>query len=212
MADELLLARRRRQRCSIETAGGKALVERRAGPLERAFDRALAAAEYRGRLGGVKTERVAEHERGSLAWRKMLQRRHERQPDGLPDLVPRLGSCDRVRESLEQCIWIGLEPRRLRHAGGPGRLDHRRAPRVGGACGREARSGSDWSRSGTATHVGTPGLRSVRAPATPQGESPGARPRRPERSPACGSSAAAARAGTGRPAPGRRPRRARGRG
>jgi len=59
VADELPLACGVRQGCVFETAGRQAFVERRASPLERAFDRALAAVEHRGRLGCVQAERVA---------------------------------------------------------------------------------------------------------------------------------------------------------
>src|SRR5213075_2007474 len=101
-------------------------------------------------------------------------------------------------------VGIGLEPRWLCHARGLGRLDHRRdllwtalaiAKRVETAIGRD-----------TARHVATPVLRSGQAPATPPAGSPAIGPQRPARSRASGSSAAAALAGTGRPAPGRRSR------
>ena len=97
---------------------------------------------------------------------------------------------------------IGLQPQRLP---APGRLDGQEGrlgwfgPRPGGRW-RAARSGTGWSRSGTARCAATPVPRTGRAPARRPATSPAARPRRPAPNRGSGSSAAGARRGTARSA------------
>ena len=81
-----------------------------------------------------------------------------------------------------------------------------------GARCRAARSGSGWSRSGTARRAATSAPRTGQALSMRPTESPEAGPRRPGGSRGSGSSAVAARAGRGRSARGTRSRRRRGRG
>jgi hypothetical protein len=125
-ADQLTLAGGPRKGRALEAARPEALAERSPRPLERALDRRLGAVEHLRHLGGAKAEHVAEHERRALARRQVLQRRHECERDRLPRLVACLRPGRRVGETLEQRIRIGLEPDRLHHPGGLGRVEHRR--------------------------------------------------------------------------------------
>ena len=87
-SDELALARGVGQRCLLAPRAG--VVDRRACPLERSFDGCFAGLEHPGHLGRAEPEHVAEHERGPLARRQVLQRGHECETDRLSCLVPRL--------------------------------------------------------------------------------------------------------------------------
>jgi hypothetical protein len=95
----------------------------------------------------VEAQHVAQHQRGALARREVLQGRHEPQSDRLPGLVARLRAGRGVRHPLQQDVEIRLQPDRLGPASGLGRLDHRWhllgaapeiAQRVQAAVGRDA--------------------------------------------------------------------------
>ena len=157
-------------------------------------------------LGAMKAEDVAQHESGALAWREMLKRRDEREPDSLAQLVARLRRgvrCRRRRRAGRRDRARARSGRR----GGSARAAHpSAAPPAGVVGGRAACSGSGSSRCGTARRATMPAPRSARVRARRRAGSPGAGLRRPARSRRFGSSGARPRAGRGRSARGTRPR------
>ena len=106
----------------LAAAGGQALLDRRARPLQCRFDGCLAGVEHLRHFGCAKAEHVAEHERGPLAGWQVLQRGHECETDCLSRLVAGLRSGSSVREPLEQDVGVGLEPGRFDRAGRLGGL------------------------------------------------------------------------------------------
>ena len=197
--------------CSRPPAGRRC-VDRRACPLQRSFDGCFAGVEHLGHFGRAEAEHVAEHERGPLAGRQVLQRGHECETDRLSRLVAGLRSGSSVRERLRAGRRGRAPARSARSCGSARAARPSQAPPVGGVRGREARSGSGWSRSGRARRAArrVPRTRAVRARL--RAASPARRPRHPGASRGFGSSAAAALRGTGRPARETRSRRPRGRG
>ena len=123
---EFALARGPRQRGALATASGHARVERRAGTLQGALDRRFARLEHLGDFGGAKAEDLAQHERGALAGRQVLQRGRECQPHGLSGFVARRRPSGGIGDPFEQHVRVWVEPRRLGHPGRLGRLGHRR--------------------------------------------------------------------------------------
>src|SRR5262249_32171936 len=82
------------------------------------------AFEHLGHLAGAETEHVAQDEYGPLAWRQMLKRGYEGEPDRLAHLVTRVGPRRSVRKPFEEVVGIGFKPGRLDHAGRLGRFGH----------------------------------------------------------------------------------------
>jgi hypothetical protein len=109
---------------ALAGGGRQSIFQSRAGALQGAFDRRLAGFEHVGDLGGVVAEHVAQHERGALAGRQVLEGDDERELDGLPGLVARLGLLGAVGDLLEQHVGVGLNPDRLNPARGLKRLIH----------------------------------------------------------------------------------------
>jgi hypothetical protein len=87
----------------------------RPGPDERAVDGRRGRVEDAGDLGRREAEHVPQHQDRSLLGRQVLQASHERQRDGLPRVIPRLGAGGRV---VEQHVRERLEPPRVGQGGG----------------------------------------------------------------------------------------------
>jgi len=111
--EQLALDRGPGQRRLAEPAGGQLRGQGGPRPLQRAVDRVQAPPEDVGGLGGAEAERVPQHQRGPLPGRQLLQRRDERERDGLPGLVPRLRAGRDVGQLGEQQVRVGLQPHRL---------------------------------------------------------------------------------------------------
>jgi hypothetical protein len=122
--EELALARRARQGCTLAAAVGHAFVERRTSPLQRRFDRGFAAVEQFGDFRGVEAQHVAQHEHGSQPWRQALQPGDEGERDRLARLVACVGAGSGVREPFEQDVGIWVQPERLGSARGFWWVDH----------------------------------------------------------------------------------------
>ena len=86
---------------------GLELGERGPGALEGAVDRRHRGVEQLGHLGRLPAQHLAQDEHGALAGREVLERRDERQADGLP----RRGQLGRVAVlGQDAVVGDGLDP------------------------------------------------------------------------------------------------------
>ena len=213
LSDRLHLPLPERPQRRLLALFGKAIRERLARALQRAVHGRDRRAERLGDLAGGEAEHLAHDQHRTLPRRQQLQGGDERQLDALALLVARRGRQRAVGEP-ELHVGVRLEPDGLGErwlvvvpvAGGP--IAHRAGAAPAGA---PARSGTRWSRSGTARRAASCAPRTPAARARRAGARLAARPRRREPSRACGSSGRGAPCGVARAGGGTHPRRPSGR-
>ncbi len=134
-----------------------------AGALQGALDRGFGGLEHDGGFGGRVAEHVAEHQDGPLAGRQVLQGGDERQLDGLLGVVAGFRPGRGVGQAVEQHVGVGLDPDRVGHAGGLGRLGHHRhLPRAAAAVAQRVQAAVDRDAVQPGAHRG-PALESGQA-------------------------------------------------
>ncbi len=172
------------------------------GALQRTLHRRGRAAQHDRNLGGGERQYIPQHQHGPLPGRQILQASNQRQPQprtgGNDDsgIGPTPGSPPRPEPAPARQHPDPRLPAAPRHPV-RARTGPMAASAVAARQGRQARIGRDLIEPGA--HRG-PALETRRRSARPAGRFPGPDPRRPEPSPACGSSARTVRGAAARPA------------
>ena len=82
-------------------------------PLQGAVHRRHRGVEHGGDLDRGPAQDVGQQQHGALARRQLLDRRDERETDGLAQLVAGVRPCGGIRQALQLGVGIGLDPQRF---------------------------------------------------------------------------------------------------
>lgn len=83
--------------------------QRGPGPLQGAVHRGYGGVEHGGDLDGRPAQDVGQQQRGALARRQLMDRREEREVDGLVQLVSGVRACGWIRQALQLGVGIGRD-------------------------------------------------------------------------------------------------------